>query len=222
MDWLQQSLSFADTPELSAQTTQALKWVETWREPLVATVLFLECLPIVGFLAPGQIVLTIAGFWSGGHSVWVSLRMFVTCLVAIILADTLMFGIGRYCSHKFEFLRTWLGKNAVFSKALSAQPFGVLLFYQFPPYTRMFGPFLMGASQRPWRPWLGLCLTASFAFVATFFGVGLGIAIAGKAALAGASLAASASAICAIAFFVWLPFFIKRMAKSRSLADLNG
>lgn len=203
-----------DTTTIAAQL---LRLVETWREQVLFGLLILECIPVLGILAPGQLALAIAGFWAASQPFDVAIRLAFVALAAVLIADFFMFVLGRIGTTRIAFLRRTLGRHASLGRTLEAQSTAVMLLYQFPPYSRMFAPFLLGAGEMRISAWISLSIGASVLFVLTFFMIGFSVAWSGQALSESASIASTASAIFALGFFAWLFLFIRQFIKMRRL-----
>jgi membrane protein DedA with SNARE-associated domain len=181
------------------------------REQRLAAVLVAEVIPVVGFAAPGLTVLVAAGFFAAQLLAAEAARLALTAFAAIFLADLAMFAAGRFGIARIRLLARWVGPEAVFARELLAQPRSFLIFYQFPPYSRMFAPLLFGAGGQPWPRWTALSAAATALFVAACFGGGLAAGLSARS-LAGAVSGAGAVAIAFSAGLIaWLGTFLWRL-----------
>lgn len=210
-------MSLREVGDTAAFAAQLLRLVETWREQLLFGLLIVECIPIMGILAPGQLALAVAGFWAVSQPIDVAFRLASVALAAVLVADVIMFALGRFGTAHFTFLNRALGRHASLGRTLNAQSIAVVLFYQFPPYSRMFAPFLLGASEMRISTWIPLSIVASVLFVLTFFMIGFGVGWSGQDLVESASIASTASALFALGFFAWLLLFVSQWSKLRRL-----
>lgn len=139
---------------------------------VIVPLLFLENIPIIGFIAPGITVLFLAGFLSSSI-IGGPILLFVVCVLTIIVADTIWYILGRVSRGKWRSVSKIAKKSPNVEELLAKQPFTYLIFYQFIPYFRMFLPFALGMYLVSFRFWLTLVTLGSTLFVAIFFGVGL-------------------------------------------------
>lgn len=206
-------LNLREVGDTAALASQILRLVETWREQLLFGLLVLECIPVVGFLAPGQLALAVAGFWASTQPFEMALRLVFVAIVAVLVADYAMFALGRFGTNRFGFVRRMLGRHAAFGRTLETQPPRLMLFYQFPPYSRMLAPFLLGANEMRWPVWVPLSLLGTLMFVGAFFMIGYGVGWSGREVVASTSIASTASALFALGFFGWLALFIRKWVR---------
>lgn len=208
-------LNLQQVGDTATFAAQLLRLVETWREQVLFGLLILECIPVLGILAPGQLALAISGFWAASQPFDVGIRLVLVALAAVLLADFLMFVLGRIGTERVAFLKRTLGQHGSLGRTLEAQSTAVLLLYQFPPYSRMFAPFLLGAGAMRVSAWIPLSIVASVLFVLTYFMIGFSVAWSGQALVESASIASTASAIFALGFFAWLFVFIRQFINLR-------
>lgn len=187
-----------------------------WREPLLFIILAAECVPLLGFAAPGLIVLVAAGFVAAGLDLAAAARLFATALAAIATADLALFALGRWGSARSARLARWIGPRAALGRELAGQPNRLLLFYQFPPYSRMFGPLMLGSSEIGWGRWLGLCGAGTLLFVLAFFGAGLAAANLATGLAGMISAAGTVALIFGFAFIAWAAAMARRLWRGRS------
>lgn len=139
---------------------------------VIVPLLFLENIPIIGFIAPGITVLFLAGFLSSSI-IGGPILLFVVCVLTLIVADTIWYTLGRASRGKWRSVSKIAKKSPNVEELLAKQPFTYLIFYQFIPYFRMFLPFALGMYLVSFRFWLTLVTLGSALFVAVFFGAGL-------------------------------------------------
>ena len=144
---------------------------EQYGNLVIFPILFIEVVPFVGYLAPAITLLIFAGFLLGG-----SPQEFVTTTMvayaAVLLADNMMYFLGRYSSGKWSALKSVNSRANTVLEVISQQPRWLMFFYQFPPYFRMFLPFGLGMAKYPLRTWWAISLTGTFLYVAAFIGLG--------------------------------------------------
>jgi membrane protein DedA with SNARE-associated domain len=178
--------------------------VADWREPLLAAILVAESIPIIGFAAPGLTVLVAAGFLAAQLPAAEAARLALTAFAAIFLADLAMFAAGRFGTAKIPLLARWVGPDGALARGLAAQPPSILIFYQFPPYSRMFAPLLFGAGRHPWSRWTGLSAAATGLFVAACFGGGLAAALSARSLAGAISGAGTIAVVFSAGLIGWL------------------
>jgi membrane protein DedA with SNARE-associated domain len=198
------------TNDLSTFAEAMLSVLEEWRGQLVFSMMILECLPVAGFIVPGQITLAVAGFWAASQPLGAGLMLCLAALGGVILADAAMYGLGRFGTKRFAFVDRMVGKNASFSRTLQSQSTLTLLFYQFPPYSRMFAALLLGSGSMKGKRFFPIMLASSFAFVLVFMGIGWGAGLLGVQLTEGATLTSVISALFALAFFGWAAIFARQ------------
>jgi membrane protein DedA with SNARE-associated domain len=186
-----------------------------WREPLLFVLLVAECVPLLGLASPGLIALVLAGFV--GHELGYSaaLRLYATALVAVSATDLLLFAAGRAGAVRLPLVQRWVGERATFGRALAGQRDAMLMLYQFPPYSRMFAPLLLGAAALGWTRWLRVAGAGTLLFVSSFFLIGfsahwLSSGIDGAAAGAG-----FASSVFGLGLGAWIAVLVVRIWKSK-------
>jgi membrane protein DedA with SNARE-associated domain len=216
---MENALTTLAQAQASAAQLEAL--LLKWREPLLALMLVGECMPLVGFAAPGLIALALAGFIAVDLGPFAGIRLFLIACAAIFFTDLGMFAMGRLGSRRSALVARFVGPRAAFGKELQRQPDRWLLFYQFPPYARMFAPVLLGNVQLEWRRWLAVSTLATLIFVVTFFGLGVAAAllhekVAGVVAASGLLIFISMSGL-----LVWCLGFAGRLWRARGI-DVRG
>jgi len=145
--------------------------VETWGIWFIVPFLFLENVPVIGFIAPGLTVLFLSGFFADilpGHPVYIAT---IAC-ITIIIADNLWFWLGYYGNSKTPFLKRVAAQSPNVEATLANQSFLGLIMYQFMPYFRMFLPFSLGMYRFSPAKWLLVNALATFLYVFVFFGAG--------------------------------------------------
>lgn len=138
---------------------------------IIIPLLFLENIPIIGFIVPGVTVLFLAGFISS--SINGSLFLFVACVITLIVADTIWYTLGRISRGKWRIVSQIARQSPNVKELLAKQPFTYLIFYQFIPYFRMFLPFALGMYSVSFRLWLSLVTISSILFGTILFGTGV-------------------------------------------------
>jgi len=166
--------------------------------------MFVESLPIAGFVLPGLSILVIAGFLSAEQPSALTGIMFIAAWAGLLVADTLMFWLGRVGTTKVNLVRRKVEKHDKLRREISSQPLALLLLYQFPPYSRMFAPLLMGTLSFTWCRWLSITTAGSFAFVAAFFGLGLTVGLIGRSLVGAVSIASLISGIFMWGLLIWI------------------
>lgn len=194
----------------------AVALLTRWGGPLLFAVMAAECIPLAGFAAPGLVVLVVAGFLAAGTSSWEAAGYLLWALSGVLVADTVLFALGRIGGERQPWLRGVIARHGRLRRELLAQPYPVLLLYQFPPYSRMFAPLVLGAAKLPWSAWLRLTIPAALLFVGSFFGLGSAAGLAGRGVNGAAGAASLASAVFALGFFAWLVLFILRVMRRRA------
>lgn len=177
--------------------------IRRWGPILLFASLFIEAIPLFGFILPGLTILVVAGFLAAGQSLFSAILFFIASLAGLILADTLMFWLGREGATRLRIIERLTRKHDVFRQEIAGQSLAVLLLYQFPPYSRMFAPLLMGALSFTWRRWLFLVSVGSIAFVSAFFGLGLTVGLASRNLSGAVSAASTISALFMLCLLIW-------------------
>jgi membrane protein DedA with SNARE-associated domain len=206
---------FSPTAYLDAVVGGILTGLTKWGAIVVFAAMFVDCLPFVAFVAPGVIMLVLTGFFAAGQPTLSWGLLFAAACAGVIASDTLMFYIGRSGYHRIPAVRRLVDKQERLRQAILNQRAIFLIFYQFPPYSRMFAPLVMGAARFSWIRWTALVSTSTVLFVASFFGIGLVAALGGRAASGATASANTISVIFAFAFFAWLSALIYRLMQRR-------
>ena len=202
--------AFAEMGDLSATAGALLGAIEEWRASIIFVMLVLECVPVVGLVVPGQIALAALGFWAAGQPAHSGLALYLVALAAVLVADMTMFLLGRFATARSTVLRRFVGSRASFAEALEGQGDAVLVFYQFPPYSRMFAPLLLGAADFAPKRFVVLMMAGSLLFVTAFAGLGWSVGMLGRDLVEGASIAGVVSAFFAFGLFGWAILFARR------------
>lgn len=146
--------------------------VETYGIWFTVGFLFVENVPILGFIAPGLTVLVLSGFFyeliTGNF-----ITLFLIAWLVTFCADTLWFYIGYYGQRKTRWLRALAKQSPNVEEILTSQSRIALTTYQFIPYFRMFLPFSLGLYRFSRLAWLPLCFIGSGLYTAVFFGIGV-------------------------------------------------
>jgi membrane protein DedA with SNARE-associated domain len=195
-----------------------VKAILRWREPLLVLFLAAECMPFIGLAAPGLIVLTLAGFAATLLGPVDAIRLYCTAIATVFLIDYLMFSLGQFSQTRIGLIRRMVGSNTALGIELMQQPFYVLLLYQFPAYSRMFAPLLLGSTAMPTKLWLKVSSLGTILFVTCFFGIGATAGILRRNADTSASLATVIAALSAVGLFYWLARTLWRLWKRRGLS----
>lgn len=203
------------TAYLNAVAGGILKGLAKWGAIVVFAAMFVDCLPFVAFVAPGVIMLVLTGFFAASQPGLSWGLLFASACAGVIASDTLMFSIGRSGYHRIPAVRRLVDKQERLRQAILNQRALLLIFYQFPPYSRMFAPLVMGAARFSWLRWTALVSTSTVLFVASFFGIGLLAALGGHAASSATASANKVSIIFVIAFFAWLSVLVYRLIQRR-------
>lgn len=191
------------------------KGLAKWGAIVVFAAMFVDCLPFVAFVAPGVIMLVLTGFFAASQPTLSWGLLFASACAGVIASDTLMFYIGRSGYHRISAVRRLVDKQARLRQAILNQRTLLLIFYQFPPYSRMFAPLIMGAVRFSWIRWTALVFASTVLFVASFFGIGLVAALGGHASSGATASANKISALFALAFFAWLSVLIYHVIQRR-------
>lgn len=204
-------------PDASLNTviTVILDSLRRWGVVIVFGAMFLDCLPFAAFIAPGVIMLVLAGFVAASQSPAQGVFLIGAAAAGVISSDTLMYVVGRTCYSKSILVRRMVDKRAKLRNELSSQHHMLIFLYQFPPYSRMFAPIIMGTLKFSWRRWLIVSTFGTIIFVASFFMLGLIAGVSGDEAAGATKVASSVSTIFVFAFLVWLGRIIIRLFKSR-------
>ena len=200
---------------LDSVVSTIFKGLEQWGALVVFAAMFVDCLPFVAFVAPGVIMLVLTGFFAAGQPQLSWGLLFASACAGVIASDTLMFTLGRSGYHRIPVVRRLVDKQERLRQDILNQKALYLIFYQFPPYSRMFAPLVMGAARFSWIRWTALVSASTVLFVASFFGIGLVAALGGHAASGATTSANTVSAIFAVAFFAWLSALIYRLVQRR-------
>jgi len=189
-------------------------WLADWWLPVVLVALLLEGIPVGGFVAPGLVLLVFAGFKASAQPAYWGVLIFLACLAALVTGDFLAFGIGRWARARSARLQGWFERRLPHSERWRRAAFGTVIFYQFPPYSRMIFPALLGSSGIPLSKWAGVCLSASLLFTIVAFGAGfLGGRVGGDFVAANQQVA-NIIAILSIAFLLAAGSLIMRLFRS--------
>lgn len=172
-------MNWPDLAALSGTLEGADAALGRWWLPAAMAGLFAEAFPLVGLVSPGLTLLIFAGFKSASLPLVQAIAAFGGCLAAIVAGDWLAFLAGRAGAGRWPRLGARLRGMSGESRDWSSATFGTLLFYQFPPYARMFAPALLGLQGYPAARWSGLVLAASTGFVTATFGAGYAAGLAG-------------------------------------------
>ncbi len=200
---------------VAAVTGAIFKGLAKWGAIVVFAAMFVDCLPFVAFVAPGVIMLVLTGYFAAGQPTLSWVLLFAAACAGVMASDTLMFAIGRSGYHRIAVVRRLVDKQERLRQAILRQKAFVLIFYQFPPYSRMFAPLIMGAARFSWIRWAALVSTSTVLFVASFFGIGLMAALGGRAASGATASANSISILFVFGFFAWLSVLIYRLVQRR-------
>lgn len=130
---------------------------------------FLETLPGIGTLVPGQTVVVIAGFLAREGVLHVT-PLFVLAALGAILGDWLGYSIGRRYGtrlfHKSQGLITDV------KELLREHPVKTLILGRFNSITRAFAPFTAGATRVPLRRFMPANIAGGVLWSAFWLGVG--------------------------------------------------
>ncbi len=121
---------------------------------------FLEGLPMLGLLIPGQTVVMFAGFLSQ-QGVFEFSAMLTLIMLGAVLGDCTGYWIGRRWG--VPYLRGNTGAFHEVRSVIMAHPFKTLVLARFHPLSRSFAPFTAGASKLPLRKFLpGVLIGGTF------------------------------------------------------------
>jgi len=140
---------------------------ETYGLWFVFPLLLMENFPFIGFVTPAMTVLLLAGFLLADNNVDLMMVIIVS-YSAMLTGDNLWFFLGRKSQGKWKWLNKVTEKTGKALDVIKDQRTGILLFFQFAPYYRMFLPYAFGISSYPLKKWLTINLVGSAIFVLTF------------------------------------------------------
>ncbi len=143
---------------------------DTYGFLIVFPLMIMENIPFLGFAVPGIAVLIVLGFIYAANMPVFLLTMLLA-LLGVIISDTVMFMLGRTSLGKWKSLKNVNSRTHKILKIIRKQPTFMLLFYQFPPYFRMFLPFSLGVAKYSWHQWMIVNVLGSIVFVCTIGGV---------------------------------------------------
>jgi len=180
---------------------------------LLGGVLIVECLPVIGFAAPGLTILVAAGYYVGSQQSPEPVQWIGAALSGVLAADTLAFGTGRVFASKWPFLKRFADKHKALRVQLASQPWGLLVWYQFPPYSRMFAPLLLGTLSLSWSRWWSVAVPSTLLFVSAFFGLGFGASLTQRALIETVGIASSISLLALGMLAAWAVWFYRRFKR---------
>lgn len=186
-----------------------------WGALMIFGALFLECVPVVGFAVPGLTILVVAGFLAAGQPLLEAALFFVAAFAGVASSDTLAYLTGRLGGERIGPVRRLILRHDTFRREISGQSLPVLLLYQFPPYSRMFAPLLMGALSFAWTRWLLIVTVGTLAFAAAFYGLGFAVGLAGRELFGAVSTASTLSALFLLGLLVWAAYLGVRLYRLR-------
>ena len=193
--------------------------VGSWDYVLTFGTMFLECVPGVGLAVPGVVVLVVAGFWGASLPLEHGGGLALAAFLGVVLSDCLAFAVGRMGERHVALVRRVLAQHHGLRRTLASQRTGVLLLYQFPPYSRMFAPVLCGATGMSTRRWMVVAIGASAAFVGTFFCLGVGAAWSGRALTQAVDIAGTLI-FAGVVGLVWWCAMVYRRLRQRSQQEV--
>ncbi len=140
---------------------------ETYGLWFIFPLLLLENFPFIGFFTPAMTVLLLAGFLLADNTIDLFLVIIIS-YSAMLVGDNLWFFFGRKSQGKWKWLNRVTKRSNKALDVIKQQRLGLLLFFQFAPYYRMFLPYAFGISNYPLKRWLFINLIGSCIFVLTF------------------------------------------------------
>ena len=200
---------------LDGPTKVILASLGRWGPVIVFALMFLDCLPFAAFVAPGVIVLVLAGYVAAGEGLLDGVGLFTAGCAGIFVCDTTMYLIGRSGYARSAFVKGFVDRRAKFKHEIERQRTAVLIFYQFPPYSRMFAPLILGALGASWARWLSLVSLSTLVFVTSFFALGWAAGAGRQAATSATNAASSVSTVFLLAFVAWLVALVVRLFRRR-------
>jgi len=213
-------------PQFSADVAHYMEWLTVelrrWGAPLLFAMLFLECIPVAGFAVPGLTLLVIAGFLAAGQTPAQVASLFLASLAGVVAADNFAFLAGRFGHDHIAPLRRLIDRHEALREEIRGQKLPVLLLYQFPPYSRMFAPLLMGTLGFAWRRWLLVMSIGSFAFVGAFFILGYAAGSTGRRVFGAVDAASTISALFIFGLLAWAAMLGIRVFRNRRNADARS
>ena len=197
-----------------------MKSLADWGAVMVFGTMFLDCLPFMAFVAPGVIMLVLVGFAASSQSFGATILFYGSACAGVLVSDTLMYYAGRAGYRRLEFIRRMVDKRAKLRSEILGQKTQVLIFYQFPPYSRMLAPIIMGSAGFSSSRWYFLAITSTLVFVTSFFGLGWLAGVSGQAAVGATKVASIVSALFVFAFLGWLGGLIFRILQRHRDAQI--
>ena len=181
--------------------------------------MFIECIPIAGFIMPGLTLLVIAGFLSANESLSYSIYTVVSAIMGIAAADNAAFLVGRLGVHKVGWIARLVKRHEELALDIATQRFIILVLYQFPPYSRMFAPIVMGTISFPMRRWATVVSLGTLLFVTVFFGLGFSVGFLGRRLFGAVNLASNISVVFILGLLSWIIVFGSRIHRRRSTGN---
>jgi membrane protein DedA with SNARE-associated domain len=196
-------------------TVQAiLRSLVIWGPLIAFAGMFLDCLPFAAFVAPGVILLVLVGYFAAGRSLTEAVTLFISASGGVVACDTLMYAIGRAGYSRSARTRAFIDKHERLRREILAERPALLVFYQFPPYSRMFAPLVMGALEVSWRRWAVIVSFSTVVFVGAFFVLGYAAGSSGKTASGATETASVLSTVFLAAFLIWLIALVLRLVRA--------
>lgn len=186
-----------------------------WGYLVMFGALFLECVPVVGFAVPGLTILVAAGFWATTLDGTHAMGLLAAASAGVVASDTSAYAVGRLSRGRLSVVQRAVKRHDGLRRRLAEQALPVLIFYQFPPYSRMFAPLLLGVIDLALGRWVALVCISTALFVLAFFGLGYVVGWSGRA-LANAIDIAGLVTTVFVGGLVWWGIVFYRQRGSRS------
>jgi membrane protein DedA with SNARE-associated domain len=136
---------------------------------IIFAFILIESSPI-GFLAPGVIVLVLAGFLAGIGELNI-LYVIIVSIFAAMVGDSLGFCLGKYGVVKLQFLHRYFTKlQYIHNKVVKHK--NIIIFGHLAGYTRSVIPLLLGITKFPFLEWFWRNVLGAMIFVALYSGIG--------------------------------------------------
>jgi len=211
----------SDTSAITAYLTYLQVSVVHHGPWLIFGALFVECLPVAGLILPGLTLLVVAGFVASGQSGTYVMATILAAIGGVLAADTVAYFAGRVGLERWSALQRLVARHNDLRHELAQQSWRILVLYQFPPYSRMFAPLLLGALAIPWSRWWAITAPGTGLFVGVFFTLGFLAGRTGRAlfgAVNAASMVSNLFLASLILWAVWFGFRIRRFRADRQPA----
>lgn len=133
--------------------------------------LMLENIPVVGLFFPGLFILIFGGYLAGLGDLSI-LFVFISAVLGIYVGDNLSYILGYFGIVKLSRLQKISPQLHQLEKDIRDKTGVFLIFFQFPVYSRMLLPVLLGTLQFPIRRWFFLDAIATVLFASVFSLIG--------------------------------------------------